>query len=235
MCFLRLVDICDINANLQQIRASGLQLTNEIEAIKPSIEQLLTDAGTVDVIEYVKGKMVEGEQLGITSKFSAPGKYRRNMKQLKKAVKQMEGVDKEAKDILQILDEHHTVQEEKNIQFSVESVNSLPAHDKSTDNKSSSPDIEILSLDDDTTNASTMSLSSKAESNKPIILNEVTVEPTHVIVVESLPKPRQVERESIIVPASRTSDNFNDDVFFQLKKDDSTRIKVTRMVFIVTF
>jgi len=226
------VDICDINANLQQIRASGLQLTNEIEAIKPSIEQLLTDAGTVDVIDYVKGKMVEGEQLGITSKFSAPGKYRRNMKQLKKAVKQMEGVDKEAKDILQILDEHHTVQEEQNSQLSVESVNSVPVDDKNTDNKSSSPDIEILSLDDDATNASTMSLSSKAENNKPIILNEVAIddiEPTHVIVVESLPKPRQVERESIIIPASRTSDNFNDDVFFQLKKDDSTRIIVTRM------
>ena len=99
-----LVDICDVSANLQAIRATGLQLLSTIQDSKPRVDKHLSEAGAVDVIEYVKGKMVEGEQLGITSKFSAPGKYRRNMKQLKKAVKQLNGVEKETKEIVDLVD-----------------------------------------------------------------------------------------------------------------------------------
>lgn len=100
------VDICDVNVNLQSIRATGLDLTETIKNVRPPLEQCLAEASKVDVIEYVKGQMVEGQQLGITSKFSAPGKYRRNMKQLKKAVKILTDVEDEVNEILELVDSH---------------------------------------------------------------------------------------------------------------------------------
>lgn len=87
--------------NLQTMRASGHDLLETITSARPHVERKIDEAANVDVIEYVKGKMVEGVQLGITSKFSAPGKYRRNMKQFRKALASMDLVEEEVKKIIQ--------------------------------------------------------------------------------------------------------------------------------------
>lgn len=93
-----------MNASVQSIRAQAQQLSATINSVRPPVKRYLSEAADVDVIEYVKGKMVEGEQLGITSKFSAPGKYRRNMKQLKKALSTLDGVKEEVREIQRSLD-----------------------------------------------------------------------------------------------------------------------------------
>ena len=93
-----------MNASVQEIRAQAQQLNATINNVRTPVKRHLSEAATVDVIEYVKGKMVEGEQLGITSKFSAPGKYRRNMKQLKKAASTLDEVQSEVQDIQSSLD-----------------------------------------------------------------------------------------------------------------------------------
>lgn len=93
-----------MNASVQTIRAQAQQLNAIINNVRPTVKRHLSEAANVDVIEYVKGKMVEGEQLGITSKFSAPGKYRRNMIQLKKGASTLDEVQSEVKDIQRSLD-----------------------------------------------------------------------------------------------------------------------------------
>lgn len=91
----------NVNVNLQTMRTSGHDLLETINTARPHVERKIDEAANVDVIEYVKGKMVEGVQLGITSKFSAPGKYRRNMKELRKALASMDLVEEEVKKIIQ--------------------------------------------------------------------------------------------------------------------------------------
>ena len=91
----------DVSVSLQCLRANGNQLLDTINNVRPHVDHLIDDASNVHVIEYVKGKMVEGVQLGITSKFSAPGKYRRNMKHLRKALSKIDAVEEEVKVILQ--------------------------------------------------------------------------------------------------------------------------------------
>ena len=103
-CIALLVDVCDVNVNLQSIRGTGTTLLCTIREVKPTFENCVTEAGNVDVIEYVKGKMIEGEQLGITSKFSAPGKYRRNMKQLRNGLRLIDNVESDTKDILRYVE-----------------------------------------------------------------------------------------------------------------------------------
>ncbi|XP_066926594.1 uncharacterized protein [Clytia hemisphaerica] len=95
------VEMSDVNVSLQTLRANGNQLLDIIDNVRPHVDRLIDDASNVDVIEYVKGKMVEGVQLGITSKFSAPGKYRRNMKHLRKALSNIDAVQEEVKAILE--------------------------------------------------------------------------------------------------------------------------------------
>lgn len=90
----------EVNVCLQSMRASANQLLETISIVRPQVDSLIDEAAHVDVIEYVKGKMVEGVQLGITSKFSAPGKYRRNMKNLRKALASMDVVEEEVKQLL---------------------------------------------------------------------------------------------------------------------------------------
>ena len=94
------VDMSEVNVCLQSMRANANQLLETISIVRPQVDSLIDEAAHVDVIEYVKGKMVEGVQLGITSKFSAPGKYRRNMKNLRKALASMDAVDEEVKQLL---------------------------------------------------------------------------------------------------------------------------------------
>ena len=107
--WLRLVvDMSEVNVCLQSLRANGNELLETISAVRPQVDSLIDEAAHVDVIEYVKGKMVEGVQLGITSKFSAPGKYRRNMKNLRKALASMDAVEEDVKRLLEdsLFDEH---------------------------------------------------------------------------------------------------------------------------------
>lgn len=90
----------EMNVSLQGLRAGANQLLETINSTRPHVDRLIDEAAHVDVIEYVKGKMVEGVQLGITSKFSAPGKYRRNMKNLRRALSTMDAVDGEVQKLL---------------------------------------------------------------------------------------------------------------------------------------
>lgn len=99
-----LVDMSDVHVNVQAVRIHSLKLLGIINNVRPHLQKHLNAAADVDVIEYVKGKMVEGEQLGITSKFSAPGKYRRNMRQLKKADATLDSVESEVREIYKSLE-----------------------------------------------------------------------------------------------------------------------------------
>ncbi|XP_065668959.1 uncharacterized protein LOC101240342 isoform X2 [Hydra vulgaris] len=98
------VNICDIHMKVQVMRTLCLTLNNTISRVLPDLENLLLEANTVDVIEYVKGEMVEGEKLGITSKFSAPGKYRRNIRKLRNSIDILKTVEKESKEILLLIE-----------------------------------------------------------------------------------------------------------------------------------
>ena len=89
---------------VQVMRVVCLTLINTISKVLPELGNLLSEASTVDIIEYVKGTMVRGEKLGITSKFSAPGKYRRNIKKLRNGLVTLETVDRESKEILLLIE-----------------------------------------------------------------------------------------------------------------------------------
>ena len=99
-----------MNASLQNVRSTGIILLQDIELVRPAFDKAFTSAGTIDVIDYVKGTVADGEQLGITSKFSAPGKCRRNMLQLKKGVKLLDGVEKETKTIMNLIENQPNVE-----------------------------------------------------------------------------------------------------------------------------
>ena len=105
-----LVDISDMNASLQNVRSTGIILLQDIERVRPAFDKVFSSAGAVDVVDYVKGTVADGDQLGITSKFSAPGKCRRNMLQLKKGVKLLDGVEKETKNIMNFIESQQNVE-----------------------------------------------------------------------------------------------------------------------------
>lgn len=105
-----LVDISDMNASLQNVRSTGIILLQDIERVRPAFDKVFSSAGAVDVVDYVKGTVADGDQLGITSKFSAPGKCRRNMLQLKKGVKLLNGVEKETKNIMNFIESQQNVE-----------------------------------------------------------------------------------------------------------------------------
>ena len=68
---------------LKTIADSSKQLLNMIKSIRPKIDEKLAEASTHDVKDSGKEKGEDGTHKGLLSKFSAPGKYRRNMKHLR--------------------------------------------------------------------------------------------------------------------------------------------------------
>lgn len=136
------------------MRANANQLLETISIVRPQVDSLIDEAAHVDVIEYVKGKMVEGVQLGITSKFSAPGKYRRNMKNLRKAVGSMDAVEEEVKQLLHDSlfenpnndDDHHSEYDNDEVDKRLSKLRTNAGGDRDPDNES---DIVPVSKGDD--------------------------------------------------------------------------------------
>lgn len=87
------------------IEHSGKQLLETIEATMPKLDECIMKAEKNDMKEFVKGKIEEEGQQGLLSKFSAPGKYRRNMKQLGKQRKLLDEIKAEIKLILSIIEQ----------------------------------------------------------------------------------------------------------------------------------
>ncbi len=90
---------------LELIRTNGEKLLETIESTKPKVDSVIEDAEKHDTKEYVKEKIEEEGQQGLLSKFSAPGKYRRNMKQLKKQRKFLDDIAVEVRSILSVMEE----------------------------------------------------------------------------------------------------------------------------------
>eukprot|EP00794_Sanderia_malayensis_P007577 gene7577-8416_t len=90
---------------LRLMQSNGTKLIETGEKIKPDLDAIIEDAEKHDTKEYVKEKIEEDGQQGLLSKFSAPGKYRRNMKQLKKQRRFLDDIPAEVRSILSIIEE----------------------------------------------------------------------------------------------------------------------------------
>ena len=71
----------------------------------PKLDECIMKAEKNDMKEFVKGKIEEEGQQSLLSKFSAPGKYRRNMKQLGKQRKLLDEIKAEIELILSIIEQ----------------------------------------------------------------------------------------------------------------------------------
>ena len=85
------------------MKTAGSALSQIIQSVKPILSRCCEHVKNIDAIECAKDKMLEGEELMTTGKFSAPGKYRRNMNQLKKCTKHVNQIELETSKILQCL------------------------------------------------------------------------------------------------------------------------------------
>ena len=106
LCYfsLFLVDISDINVNFQTIRANGQQLLNIIGVTRPPVEKCIEAATVINLKDYIKDKISQGENNSLTSKLDIAVIHRRNLRQLKRAKRRLDGVEDETKSILDTID-----------------------------------------------------------------------------------------------------------------------------------
>ncbi len=97
------------------IQTSGEKLLITIEETRPKVQDLVEEAEKCDSKEHVKEKMEEQGQTGLLSKFSAPGKYRRNMKQLRKQKKALDDIPVEVRSILSVIEQEHSNKSDQTI------------------------------------------------------------------------------------------------------------------------
>ena len=92
---------------LKEVAMNGTTLLQLIDTIKPQVVERLDEAGKYDVKEAVKEKKSDsvGQQTGLLSKLSTPGKFRRNLKQLKENHKLLGLVHSEVESIVLIITE----------------------------------------------------------------------------------------------------------------------------------
>ncbi|XP_065059131.1 uncharacterized protein LOC135686752 isoform X2 [Rhopilema esculentum] len=91
---------------LKTIADSSKQLLNMIESIRPKIDEKLAEASTHNVKDSGKEKEEDGAHKGLLSKFSAPGKYRRNMKHLRENRKLLDLIYCEVESIVKTIEKH---------------------------------------------------------------------------------------------------------------------------------
>ena len=90
---------------LKEIAMNGTKLLQLIDTIKPQVAERINEASKYDVKEAVKEKKSDsvGQQSGLLSKLSTPGKFRRNLKQLKENHKLLGLVHSEVESIVLII------------------------------------------------------------------------------------------------------------------------------------
>lgn len=97
---------------VKEIAVNGKKLLELINTIKPQVAEKIDEASKFDVKEAGKEAKddTSSNQGGLLSKFSAPGKFRRNLKQLKENHKLLDPVHSEVESIvLTISNEKQTV------------------------------------------------------------------------------------------------------------------------------
>ena len=87
---------------VKEIVVNGKKLLELIDTIKPQVAEKIDEASKFDVKEAGKEAKDDtgSNQGGLLSKFSAPGKFRRNLKQLKENHKLLDSVHSEVESIL---------------------------------------------------------------------------------------------------------------------------------------
>ena len=90
---------------LREIDSKGKDLLGTIDNTRPTIDKCIEEAAKHDVKDSAKEKSQEDvAQQGLLAKFSAPGKHRRNMKQLKKNRKLLDEIHSEIESIISTID-----------------------------------------------------------------------------------------------------------------------------------
>lgn len=94
---------------LKEIANSSKKLLTFIENVAPQIDERIAEASKHDIKETGKEKRDNptSPSSGLLSKFSAPGKYRRNLKQLKENRRTLDSVHSEVESILLTICKDH--------------------------------------------------------------------------------------------------------------------------------
>ena len=92
-------------ADMEALQSCATDLLQTIKTVKPMINKCVTEARRVNVIEYTKDKILEGDSGTGSSKLTIPAKHRRNVSQLQCCSRQITIIELETHGIL------HGVQE----------------------------------------------------------------------------------------------------------------------------
>ena len=95
---------------LKEIAVNGKRLLELIDTIRPQVDEKINELGKLDIKESGKDKKDTGNSPhgGLLSKFSAPGKFRRNLKQLKENRKILDSVYSEVESIMLTISQEKT-------------------------------------------------------------------------------------------------------------------------------